>query len=90
MKNILKIIVKYPRVGLILEKNGKLIEEIFWEDKNDISNQLLTQINELLGKNNLTVQDLAQVSTVSNQKSYTASRIARTITKTINFCLKQK
>ena len=44
MKNTLKIIVKYPRVGLILEKNGKLIEEIFWEDKNDISNQLLTHV----------------------------------------------
>ncbi|HHX58655.1 MAG TPA: hypothetical protein GX706_02725 [Candidatus Moranbacteria bacterium] len=86
----LEIIIEHPRVELVLRENEELTGRVSWDDQNNISNKLLVEIDKLLKKNNLKVQDLKKVFTSSNQKSYTASRIARVTAKTINFCLTEK
>jgi tRNA A37 threonylcarbamoyladenosine modification protein TsaB len=88
MKPNLIIKVEHPKIYLIL-KNGEkeVIDEVFWEDKNNLSTKLLAAIDKLLLKNKIKVTQLEKVEVETDQARYTSSRIAQAVAKTVSYCL---
>ncbi len=87
MKKYLQITIRHPEISLELRNEQKMIDQAKWQDGNDTSLKLLSEIDRLLEKNRLRIQEIEKMTLSSDQSSYTASRIARTVAKTINFCL---
>lgn len=89
---MLKLIIKIeqPQVELVLERDNKMIDSTQWQDNNSLSVNLLAKIDALLKKNGLTVQELDKAEVQTSQDSYTSSRIARAVAKTLEFCLTNK
>lgn len=87
-KPILTIKVEHPKIFLILQsKAGGLIDEVSWEDRNDLSLKLLDAIDKLLARNKMEVTQLEKVEVETDKARYTSSRIAKAVAKTVNYCL---
>ncbi len=85
--NIL-IKINHPQVVVCLrDSSEKERDQTAWEDQNNLSVRLLGEIDELLRKNDLSVQDLEKVEVETEEKSFTSARIARVTAAGINFCL---
>lgn len=89
MKQRYKIIIQidHPLVKLTLCKKGKRIDEMEWEEENNLSQKLLLKIDELLKRNDLERENLEEIKTESSHSSYSASRIASITAKVSNFYL---
>lgn len=82
----LKIDINSFKITLLLFAEEKLLDKVDWEDKNNLSESLLIQIDSLLRKNELRVADIDQFSVSSDQQDgYTTTRIAQTVADTLNF-----
>lgn len=87
-KHTLIIKVEHPQVFLLLKSSqDELVDEVFWDDKNDLSTQLLDRIDKFLAKNKIEITELEKVDVQTDQARYTSSRIARAVAKTVNYCL---
>ena len=87
-KIILIIKIEHPKIHLILKSKEKsVMDEIYWEDRNDLSKTLLAAIDKLLTRNKIKVSQLEKVEVETDQARYTSSRIAQAVAKTVNYCL---
>ena len=84
-KLIIKISVK--EICLELQTGKEFIDSAKWEDNNDMSTKLLAAIDTLLKKNKIEVTELADIKVLSDQQSYTSTRIAQAVAKTVGYCL---
>ena len=83
-----KIIIKIEnkKIGLVLKDGKKPIDEFFWEDKRDLSQRLLREIDNLLQKNNLDPKNLSTMKVKTNMDdNFTSVRIAKVVADTFNF-----
>ncbi|MEA3273157.1 MAG: hypothetical protein U9Q72_00975 [Patescibacteria group bacterium] len=79
---------KTAKASISLEERGKLIDQLRWQDKQNLSEKLLPKINILLKRNNITVQELEDVNlAVDMEESYSAYRIASATMKTLRYCM---
>lgn len=74
-------------VLIILFKNGKIIEKIDLETMNKHSIVTMPSIKKILEDNNCDVKDLDEILVCNGPGSFTGSRIAVTLAKTIAFSL---
>ncbi len=81
------IVIQYPNVSISLREKNRKIDFMKWKDKNDMSVKLLAAIDILLKKNRLGIVDLTKVNVVSDCQSYTSTRIAKAVAKTVSCCL---
>lgn len=83
----LNISIKHPDVVVILLKGGEEKDRISWKDENDMSRKLLAAIDTLVKRNKIVVADLEKIEVDSDQQSYTSTRIAKAVAKTVGYCL---
>ncbi len=84
------LIIKIEGRKILLElKDSKesLIDSLEWEDENNMSTELLGTIDTLVKRNKIGVGDLGDIKVLSDQKSYTSTRIASAVAKTVSYCL---
>ena len=72
-------------VGLV--KNDEVISFVEKETVNDHSKYLVPIIDEELNKNNLTIKDINKIYVISGPGSFTGTRIAVTVAKTLSYAL---
>ena len=87
MKNSILISIKHPLVSVILFGGKKKMDEITWKDNNDLSLNLLKNIDNLLSKNKLKIKMVNKIEVNSLQTTYSSSRIAKIVAKTTNYYL---
>jgi len=85
--NILEIVIEENNIVLLFEKDGKVIDEKKWNEKNDLSRRLLSEIDRMQ-KNNKTAIDKVEVVSDISEK-FTTVRIAKTVAKAFNFAISQ-
>ena len=76
---------KYLSVGL--SKDGKVVDKIFYEAWQRQSEMMVTEVDNILNRNNLKKEDLDSVVVGVGPGSYTGVRIGVTIAKTIAYSL---
>ena len=76
---------KYLSVGL--SKDGKVADKIFYEAWQRQSEMMVTEVDNILNRNNLKKEDLDAVVVGVGPGSYTGVRIGVTIAKTIAYSL---
>ena len=79
---------KYLSVGLA--KDGKVIDKIFYEAWQRQSEMMVTEVGNILKRNNVENKDVDGVVVGVGPGSYTGVRIGVTIAKTIAYALKVK
>lgn len=72
-------------VGLV--KNDEVISLVEKETLNDHSKYLVPIIDEELTKNNLNIKDINKIYVISGPGSFTGTRIAVTVAKTLSYAL---
>lgn len=83
----LKISIKHSDVIVILLKEKQELDRVGWKDENDMSRKLLAAIDTLVKRNKMVVADLERIEVDSDQQSYTSTRIAKAVAKTVSYCL---
>lgn len=87
-KKILIIKIKGRKILLELKDSKKILIDSFeWEDENNMSTELLSTIDTLVKRNKIGIGDLGDIKVLSDQKSYTSTRIASAVAKTVSYCL---
>ena len=79
---------KTAEVTLSLKEKGKIIDQLCWQDKQNLSEKLLPKINVLLKRNNITAKGLDDVNLrIDMEESYSAYRIAAATRETLRYCI---
>ena len=87
-KNILlRIEIKGRMTSLVLEKiKGEEIDRVGWNEENNLSRVILSEIDSLLLKNNIAVDDIKEVLVDSDiPDKFTTARIAKAVANVFNF-----
>lgn len=78
-------------VEIILKKGEKFLDKKKWRDKQNLSSELISQIDQLLLRNGFSILDLKKVEPkIEIEESYSTYRIGMTVAKTINFYCKNR
>lgn len=77
----------YDEVVLILFNDGKIFDSIILSSIMKHSEVVMPNIERLLSRNNLDVNNLEEIIVVNGPGSFTGVRIGVTIAKTIAYCL---
>lgn len=89
MRIIIKI--KNKTTKLLLQKGQKTIDEVVFSPEQNISQKLLPFFNEILKRNNLTVDDIKKVEVETDLgDSYTSRRIAEAVKNVFDWTQKRK
>lgn len=78
--------IKENEINLILKDKKKVIDEIIWKERLDLSEKLLVAIDKLLANNNLETKDVSKMIVKSDiSDNLTTVRIAKTVAEAFNF-----
>ena len=81
--------IKNKVVSLILKDKRKVVDETGFEGEYQLSEKLLPEIDKLIKRNNLKLEDIKKIkSEVDDEKSATTCRIAKTAEKIFNWANK--
>jgi tRNA A37 threonylcarbamoyladenosine modification protein TsaB len=83
--NILEIKIKDNNIALVLEKDGRVLDNFKWKEENNLSQKLLEEIDNLLKKNNLSAEDVKLEVDSDMSERFTTHRIAEAIKNAWNF-----
>ncbi len=84
----MKLSLNEKEVSLVLQNGDKIIDKKQWIDENNLLEKFFPILDDMLARNNLTIQDINHCDLVTSiPRGHTTARIARTIIKTINFAL---
>lgn len=88
LKPALTIKVEHPSITLELkDKQGNVVDQKKWKEKNNLSHTLLESIDKLLTRNKIEISQLAKVHVKTEQARYTSSRISKAVAQTVSYCL---
>lgn len=83
--------IKNKITKLLLQKNKKTIDEIVFLPEQNISRHLLPFFDEILKRNNLTVEDIKKIEVETDLgDSYTSRRIAEAVKNAFDWTQKRK
>lgn len=83
--NILEIKIKDNHISLVLEKDGRVLDNFKWKEENNLSQKLLEEIDNLLKRNNLSAEDVKLEVDSDMSERFTTHRIAKAIAQALNF-----
>lgn len=82
----IEINIDDEKIRLILENGDELVDGISWEERNNLSQKLLLEIDNLIKRNRLTPSDISEMSVeTSISEKFTTVQIAKVVAKTFNF-----
>jgi len=82
----LTLLIVGKEIALILAKEGKILGQKKWTDKNDLSEKFFPQADTLLKENNYTMKDIENFLLENNiPEGYTTARIAKTIMDSLRY-----
>lgn len=82
---ILQIILDVNDIKLVLKDGRKIVGELSWTDEYTLSEKLLPNIDELLKKNKVSVDEVTKaMAKISKTSGVTSSRIVQTVVKAWN------
>ena len=82
----LEIALSKETINISLKNNRELIDKITLNEKNNLSNILLTNIDHLIRQHKLSKNKIKDISVKSDlPDSYTSARIAKSIAKSFVF-----
>lgn len=86
---LVKIVIRKSRIELRLLKKAEfeVVDKIRWEDSNNLSLNLLANIDNLLKKNKVKKEQLNNIDVDSDQTTCSSTRIARTVAEAGRYCL---
>lgn len=77
-------------IEICLKEGKKILDKISFEEKGDLTEKLLPNIDRLIKKNKFQIKDIKKITTQSDlREPFTSYRILKTLEKTFNF-FKQK
>jgi tRNA threonylcarbamoyl adenosine modification protein YeaZ len=82
---ILALRTDKPEAELYLYKNNKLADSFKWTAHRELADTLLTQIQNLLKKNNMELNKLTGVIVFTGEGSFTGLRIGSTVANTMAY-----
>lgn len=84
-----EIVIRKSRIELRLLRGAdfEVVDKIAWEDSNNLSLNLLANIDNLLKKNKVKKEQLNNIDVDSDQTTYSSTRIARTVAEAGRYCL---
>ena len=78
--------VQHSRVTISLKEGDGVFDEISWDDRRDLLEKLLPNIDALLGRNALKITDIGKFSLdIDVPESYSTYRIAKATIETLRF-----
>lgn len=78
--------IKENEIKLLLKDKKRIVDEISWKERLDLSEKLLAVIDELLAKNNLKPSNIDKMLVKSDiSDNLTTVRIAKIVAETFNF-----
>ncbi len=83
----LLIKIEHPNITLELNEKKENIDREEWTDENDMSTKLLAAIDKLCSRNKIEIQQIDKVKVESDHESFTSTRIAKAVSKTVGCCL---
>lgn len=74
-------------IELVLEKEGgEILDNYIFPEKNNLSEELLTQIDNFLAKNNLNIKEIDKFEVKSEiSDKFTTVKIAQTVANSLNY-----
>lgn len=85
---ILAIRTDKPQSELYLyDKDNDQIDKNIWQADRRLADELLPQIQELIGKNNLKLEDIKGLIVFTGEGSFTGLRIGTTVANTLAYSL---
>lgn len=82
----LTLLLVGKQVSLLLSKDGEPVDKREWEDQNDLSETFFPQLEDLLGVNGATLNDLKDFVLKNDlPEGYTTGRIAKTIMDSLKY-----
>jgi|WetSurMetagenome_2_1015567.scaffolds.fasta_scaffold327831_2 tRNA A37 threonylcarbamoyladenosine modification protein TsaB len=81
----LEINLEKNKTILCLSKDKKIIDQIEWEEKNNLSRTLLKMIDEMLKKHKLDQKEVSLSVKSAFPSGFTSNRIAQSIAKAFNW-----
>lgn len=93
MDNYYLSIILKPKnqVEILLKKGNRLLNRVFWQDRQDLDKRLLPAIDKILKKSNIGIRDIKTVKfSFAKNTSFIAQQIGRITTKSIIFALEKK
>jgi hypothetical protein len=82
---------KTAEVTLNLKEKDKIIDQLCWQDRQNLSEKLLPKVDVLLKRNDITAKNLDDVSLkIDMEESYSAYRIAAATRETLRYCMGKK
>jgi len=85
----LEINLNKEKISILLKNNRKPIDEIILNEKNNLSNILLKELDSIIKRNKISKNQIKNVSVKSDlPDSYTSARIAKSIAKSFIFAKK--
>jgi tRNA A37 threonylcarbamoyladenosine modification protein TsaB len=84
MEISIKIENKTIKIAILDKK--KIVDSFRLLDERDLGERLLPVVDDMLKKNNITIQDIKHVKVKSDQSdSFTTTRLAKTFAKIVNW-----
>jgi hypothetical protein len=78
--------IKENEISLLLKDKKRVVDEISWKERLDLSEKLLVIVDKILSKNKLKTQDIDKMVVKSDiSDNLTTVRIAKTVAETFNF-----
>ncbi len=78
--------IKENEISLLLKDKKRVVDEISWKERLDLSEKLLVIVDKLLSKNKIKTQDIDKMVVKSDiSDNLTTVRIAKTVAETFNF-----
>ena len=84
----LSICLKFNQAEITIYQDGKKIQKVSWQDKQDLDQKLLRELDKILKRSKIKITDLKEIKfSATEDTSITARNIGQATVKSLNFAL---
>ena len=84
----LSICLKFNQAEITIYQDEKKIKKVSWQDKQDLDQKLLRELDKILKRSKIKITDLKEIKfSATEDTSITARNIGQATVKSLNFAL---